>query len=75
MAEATGGMTAELYQAIVAVVDDRVREIRVTREDFHELAARITKEEIWNAYETDVGFGAMRRGVTIPDGTHRGVRA
>ena len=37
MAEATGGMTAELYQAIVAVVDDRVKEIRVTREDFHEL--------------------------------------
>ena len=31
MAEATGGVTAELYQTIVAVVDERVREIRVAR--------------------------------------------
>ena len=37
MAEAIRGMTAELYQAIVALIDERVREIRVTREDFHEL--------------------------------------
>ena len=37
MAEAVRGMTAELYQAIVTLIDERVREIRVTREDFHEL--------------------------------------
>ena len=37
MAEAISGITAELYHAIVAVVDERVREIRVTREDFHAL--------------------------------------
>ena len=37
MAEAISGITAELYHAIVAVVDERVRDIRVTREDFHEL--------------------------------------
>jgi len=31
------GVTAELYKAVVAIVDDRVKEIRVTREDFDEL--------------------------------------
>jgi len=31
------GMTAELYKAVVAVVDDRVGEIKVTRRDFDEL--------------------------------------
>lgn len=33
----TSGITAELYQAIIAIVDERVKEIRVTREDFTEL--------------------------------------
>ena len=37
MAEEIKGITAELYEAIIAVVDERVREIRVTREDFGEL--------------------------------------
>ena len=37
MAEAPVGITPELYQTIVSVVDGRVREIQVTREDFHEL--------------------------------------
>ena len=37
MAEATVGITPQLYQAIMAVVDERIREIQVTREDFHEL--------------------------------------
>ncbi len=31
------GLTAEMYQAIVAVVDERMKEIRVTRQDFDEL--------------------------------------
>ena len=31
------GVTAELYKVIVSIVDDRVKEIRVTREDFDEL--------------------------------------
>jgi len=31
------GVTAELYKTIVAIVDDRVRGIRVTREGFNEL--------------------------------------
>jgi predicted nuclease with TOPRIM domain len=37
MAEALKGITAELYEALIAVVDERVKEIRVTREDFSEL--------------------------------------
>ncbi len=30
-------MTPELYKTIVAIVDERVKEIKVTREDFNEL--------------------------------------
>jgi hypothetical protein len=32
-----GGVSADLYKAITAIVDDRVKEIRVTREDSDEL--------------------------------------
>ncbi|SHE53518.1 hypothetical protein SAMN02745206_00422 [Desulfacinum infernum DSM 9756] len=40
MAQATGhGFSKEVYEAIVAIVDDRMREIRVTREDFDDLKA------------------------------------
>ena len=35
--EQPAGMTAELYKAIVAVVDERVGEIKVTRRDFDDL--------------------------------------
>lgn len=35
--EQTTGMTAELYKAVVAVVDERMQEIQVTREDFDAL--------------------------------------
>ncbi len=31
------GLTTEMYQAIVAIVDDRLREVRVTREGFDRL--------------------------------------
>jgi hypothetical protein len=31
------GLTAEMYRAVVTIVDERVKEIRVTREDFNEL--------------------------------------
>jgi chemotaxis protein histidine kinase CheA len=40
MAEATG-LTAEMYQAIVTIVDERVKEIRVTREDFNALQGAV----------------------------------
>jgi hypothetical protein len=33
----TIGLTAEMYRAVVTIVDERVKEIRVTREDFNEL--------------------------------------
>jgi len=33
------GLTAEQYKAVVAIVDERMKEIRVTREDFDELRA------------------------------------
>ena len=36
------GLTAEIYQAIVAIVDDRLREVRVTREGFDQLTQAIS---------------------------------
>jgi len=36
MTEASG-LTAEMYRVVVAIVDERVKEIRVTREDFNAL--------------------------------------
>ena len=36
-------ITAELYEFIVKVVEDKVREIRVTREEFDKLAAAINR--------------------------------
>jgi uncharacterized phage infection (PIP) family protein YhgE len=42
MAEAQG-ITAELYRAIVTIVDDRVKEIRVTREDFDRLTQTVAQ--------------------------------
>ncbi|MCL6643277.1 MAG: hypothetical protein K6T71_08200, partial [Candidatus Bipolaricaulota bacterium] len=39
----TQGITAELYRAIVTIVDDRVKEIRVTREDFDRLTQAVTQ--------------------------------
>jgi predicted nuclease with TOPRIM domain len=42
MAE-TQGITAELYRAIVTIVDDRVKEIRVTREDFDRLTQTVAQ--------------------------------
>ncbi len=38
----TAAITPELYNAIVTIVDDRTKEIRVTREDFNELRAIVT---------------------------------
>jgi len=35
------GLTAELYRAVVALVDDRMAEIRVVREDFDRLTATV----------------------------------
>ncbi|HSF32965.1 MAG TPA: hypothetical protein VLK82_21135 [Candidatus Tectomicrobia bacterium] len=37
------GLTAEMYQAIVAIVDDRLRDVRVTREGFERLEGAILR--------------------------------
>jgi DNA repair exonuclease SbcCD ATPase subunit len=37
------GLTAEMYRAIVALVDDRLKDIRVTREDFDRLTQSVTQ--------------------------------
>jgi predicted nuclease with TOPRIM domain len=37
------GLTADLYQAIVAIVDDRLEAVRLTREGFERLEAAITQ--------------------------------
>ncbi len=46
------GVTAELYEAIVAIVDHRVAEIKVTRQDFDELKS-VVKELAEAQKETD----------------------
>jgi len=40
MAEVTG-LTAEMYRAVVTIVDERVEEIRATRQDFNELKGAV----------------------------------
>jgi len=37
------GLTAEMYQVIVAIVDDRLREVRVTREGFDRLEGALVR--------------------------------
>ena len=37
------GLTAELYRAVIAVVDDRMKEILVTRQDFDRLALAVER--------------------------------
>jgi len=37
VAEMLEGISGETYKAILTVVDDRIREIKVTRQDFDEL--------------------------------------
>jgi chromosome segregation ATPase len=50
------GLTAELYQAIVAIVDDRLRGVRVTREGFERLEGAIARlAEIQARTEERVG--------------------
>ncbi len=39
----TAAITPELYKVIVTIVDDRTKDIRVTREDFNELRAIVTE--------------------------------
>jgi hypothetical protein len=37
------GLTEEMYQDIVAIVDDRLRQVRVTREGFERLEGAIAR--------------------------------
>ena len=41
MTEAATGLTAEMYRAVVTIVDERVKEVRVTRKDFNELKGAV----------------------------------
>jgi len=63
-------LTAELYEAIVKIVDDRIREIRVTREDFNALqqavfqlteAQRRTEERLDHLAETVQALAEAQR--------------
>jgi hypothetical protein len=54
------GMTAELYKAVVAVVDERVGEIKVTRRDFDDLRGVI--QELAQAQaRTEERMGGLER--------------
>jgi exonuclease VII small subunit len=41
--ERDAGLTAEMYRAVVAIVDDRVKEIRVVREEFDSLRQAVSE--------------------------------
>jgi predicted nuclease with TOPRIM domain len=59
--KALRGLTAEMYQAIVAIIDDRLREVRVTREGFERLEGAIARlTEAQTRTEERVGHLAMR---------------
>ena len=63
------GLTAEMYQAIVAIVDDRLREVRVSREGFDRLEGAIARlAEAQTRTEERVGHQSARRlnGVPLP---------
>ncbi|CAD7773467.1 hypothetical protein BLFGPEAP_00948 [Candidatus Methanoperedenaceae archaeon GB50] len=40
-------ISAELYEFVIKVVDDRVREIKVAREDFNALFGNMPRPEKW----------------------------
>ena len=50
MPETNGGMNAELYKTIITIVDERVKHIRVTREDFDELKS-VVRELVYSQKE------------------------
>ena len=50
MPETNGGMNAELYKTIITIVDERVKQIRVTREDFDELKS-VVRELVYSQKE------------------------
>ena len=59
MAEAIG-LTAEMYRAVVTIVDERVRDIRVTRKDFNELKGAV--QELAQAQaRTEQRMGGLER--------------
>ena len=59
MTEASG-LTAEMYRAVVAIVDERVKEIRVTREDFNALKGAV--QELTQAQaRTEQQMGGLER--------------
>jgi DNA repair exonuclease SbcCD ATPase subunit len=54
------GLTAEMYRAVVTIVDERVKEIRVTREDFNELKGAV--QELAQAQaRTEQRMGGLER--------------
>ena len=63
MSTETRGLTAELYQAIVAVVDDRLKDIRVTRQSFDELKDAVARLAEAQA-RTEKRVGRLEEAVT-----------
>ena len=58
MGQTLGGITSDVYKAIVSVVDDRMREIKVTRQDFDELKG-VVKELAEAQKRTEVKVGEL----------------
>ena len=63
MAEEVKGLTAELYQAIIAIINERLKEIRLTKEDFGELKKAV--EELTRAQiRTEERMAKLEEAVT-----------
>jgi hypothetical protein len=54
------GLTAEMYRAVITIVDERVKEIRVTREDFNELKG-VVQELAQAQARTEQRMGSLER--------------
>jgi hypothetical protein len=75
------GLTAEMYQAIVAIVDDRLRDARVTRDGFAQLTVLKREfgwevgvlERTWQQWNNDLDESSIFGQATDP--VHPEVRA
>jgi len=74
------GLTAEMYRAVVAIVDDRMQAISVTRQDYDRLEGRLerleaTVERLAEAQlRTEAQIQDLVRAVTSLENTQAGMK-
>ena len=70
MEQTMDGISNEVYKAIVTVVDDRMRDIKVTRQDFNELKG-IVRELAEAQKRTEAGLEALTNEVRTLTRSHK----